>query len=239
MLAEEAEALAARIRLIDANLDARRHEAPAHHTPPPFPAPPKRSALLPPTSPRAGIASRMKCCMWAPAAPSPSIGNVHDWTSGGRSAESELLDYRNASIESLTASLAQASRAKIPKLVHQSWKSCTIPPRQRAWQQHSESVHGWRTWLWTDEGNRDLIRKEFPSFIGLFDSYDMNIKRIDAVRYFYMFLYGKSPQARALGRTPKSGSMLTACGLLATVGPRALPWCMLAPAFRITQMNIT
>ena len=43
----------------------------------------------------------------------------------------------------------------------------------------------WRTWLWTDDDNRDFMRSEFPSFLKLYDSYDMHIKRVDMVRYFY------------------------------------------------------
>ena len=59
-------------------------------------------------------------------------------------------------------------------------------------QGHCEAVlpTAWRMWLWTDEGNRDLVARHFPSFLGLFDGYDLPIQRADAARYFYMWLYG-------------------------------------------------
>ena len=48
----------------------------------------------------------------------------------------------------------------------------------------------WSMWLWTDEDNRELIARDFPSFLPLYDGYDVKIKRIDAVRYFYLYKYG-------------------------------------------------
>ena len=80
----------------------------------------------------------------------------------------------------------------IPHVLHQSWKGCTVPPRQRIWQEHCERVlpADWEMWLWTDEANRQLIARHFPSFLTLYDAYDLHIKRVDAVRFFYMWLYG-------------------------------------------------
>ena len=44
--------------------------------------------------------------------------------------------------------------------------------------------------LHTDEDNRAFIAREFPAYLGMYDSYDVHIKRVDAVRYFYLYRYG-------------------------------------------------
>jgi hypothetical protein len=81
----------------------------------------------------------------------------------------------------------------IPAAVHQSWKMCgNLNHRQRAWHHHTAKVlpQNWSMWLWRDADNRALIARDFPSFLDLYDGYDTHIKRIDAVRYFYLFRYG-------------------------------------------------
>lgn len=81
---------------------------------------------------------------------------------------------------------------RIPPLLHQSWKSCTLPFRQNVWQQQCERVlaKNWTSLLWTDDDNRDFIATHYPSFLKLYDGYDVKIKRIDAVRYFYLWHFG-------------------------------------------------
>jgi mannosyltransferase OCH1-like enzyme len=62
------------------------------------------------------------------------------------------------------------------------------------WQQHCQRLNpAWDAWQWTDAGNDDIIAREFPSFVQLFQQYDMKIKRIDAVRLFYLFLFAGGP----------------------------------------------
>lgn len=87
---------------------------------------------------------------------------------------------------------SKAASATVPTLLHQSWKSCSINPDQSSWRRQCERVlpSSWRTWLWTDDDNRDFMRSEFPSFLKLYDSYDMHIKRVDMVRYFYLWRFG-------------------------------------------------
>ena len=72
---------------------------------------------------------------------------------GSRDATSAIVNY--------TAEL------QIPKIIHQSWKTCTVPNQQRAWQEHCERVHGqeWKHWLWTDEDNRQFIAEKYPDFL--------------------------------------------------------------------------
>lgn len=80
----------------------------------------------------------------------------------------------------------------IPQKIFQTWKEKHI---------ENEILKGWQnSWiienpnyeynLWTDEENRNFIEKEFPDFLSVYDNYDKNIKRVDAVRYFYLLKYG-------------------------------------------------
>lgn len=82
--------------------------------------------------------------------------------------------------------------APASRIVHQSWRSCNVRADQRLWQQHCARVlpSGWVVWLWTDEDNRRLIATDFPEYLEMYDRYDSHIKRIDAVRYFYLHRYG-------------------------------------------------
>ena len=80
----------------------------------------------------------------------------------------------------------------IPQILHQSWRTCRLPTVAEAWREQTAKalLPSWKMWLWTDQDNRAFIEKEFPSFLPLFDGYDVAIKRIDAVRYFYLYRYG-------------------------------------------------
>lgn len=79
-----------------------------------------------------------------------------------------------------------------PKRIFQTWKSkLDIPDNFRYWQgtflkHHPDAEYT----LWDDDDNRRFIAQHYPWFLETFDSYDMNIKRADAVRYFYLYKYG-------------------------------------------------
>ena len=87
---------------------------------------------------------------------------------------------------------SQSGGSSVPPLLHQSWKNCSVPLRQRMCQQRCDTIlpQNWSMWLWTDQDNRAFIAREFPSFLELYDNYDVHIKRVDAVRYFYLYRYG-------------------------------------------------
>lgn len=44
--------------------------------------------------------------------------------------------------------------------------------------------------LWTDKMSRELIEKDYPWFLPVFDSYPYNIQRADVIRYFVLHKYG-------------------------------------------------
>jgi hypothetical protein len=94
---------------------------------------------------------------------------------------------------SLLRWLSRPQQPAVPKILHQTWRSCTLPRRQRAWREECRRVLSgshWAMQLHTDEDNRAFIAREFPAYLGMYDSYDVHIKRVDAVRYFYLYRYG-------------------------------------------------
>ena len=81
----------------------------------------------------------------------------------------------------------------IPKRVFQTWKNKSIDDNplmkqwHTTWKKHNPS---YEHVLWDDDDNRDFININFPSFLTIYDSYNINIKRVDSVRYFYLLKYG-------------------------------------------------
>lgn len=79
----------------------------------------------------------------------------------------------------------------IPKIVHQSWKTTSLPPIFRILRHRCQTVNkDYQFKLWTDKTNRKLIEDHYPWFLKTYDNYDVNIKRVDAARYFYLHRFG-------------------------------------------------
>lgn len=79
----------------------------------------------------------------------------------------------------------------IPKIIHQTWKTNTLPDNFKRWSTECKKIHDdWDHFLWSDDDNRNFIAQEYPNFLPIYDSYDVNIKRVDAVRYFYLYHFG-------------------------------------------------
>lgn len=65
---------------------------------------------------------------------------------------------------------------------HPSWPVC-----QKSWR---DNFSHYTYTMWTDEDIIKFIRERFPRFLPIFTTYDANIKRIDAFRYFLLYDYG-------------------------------------------------
>jgi mannosyltransferase OCH1-like enzyme len=79
----------------------------------------------------------------------------------------------------------------IPKIIHQTWRNETIPPAWRAAQESCQRLHGdWEYMLWTDDKSADFIASEYPWMRETWESYEFNIERADAIRYFVLAHYG-------------------------------------------------
>ena len=61
---------------------------------------------------------------------------------------------------------------KIPKIIHQTWKTNNVPEKCKEWvKSWKEKNPGWDYRLWTDEDNRNLIKEYFPKFLKIYDSF--------------------------------------------------------------------
>jgi len=87
------------------------------------------------------------------------------------------------------------SHTGIPKIIHH-----ICPKDFRRW--HSHWFIGLESWLrlypepeythmyWYDDELNKFIESDFPWFLEMFNSYDVNIKRIDMIRPFILYKYG-------------------------------------------------
>lgn len=86
------------------------------------------------------------------------------------------------------------SAPPLPKIIHQQWKTDTIPDGvfteyHAQWKKLFPEPE-YKHMLWTDESGRKLIADHFPWFLDAFDGYSMNIQRADSMRYFILYKYG-------------------------------------------------
>merc|ERR1740121_826061 len=50
--------------------------------------------------------------------------------------------------------------------------------------------HGWNLSLWDEEANRRVVQEHYPWFLTTYDGMDKTIKKLDAMRYVYMHMFG-------------------------------------------------
>lgn len=79
----------------------------------------------------------------------------------------------------------------IPKILHQLWRTETIPDQ---WVHSVETVKryhpGWEYRLWTHEMMDDYVRNEQPDLFPIYDSFTRRIMRVDVFRYAVMYDIG-------------------------------------------------
>lgn len=85
----------------------------------------------------------------------------------------------------------QVDVTKIPRIIHQMYKTTTIPPH---WQPSPEA---WKRYhpdyqyiFWTDAKLRAFISDYAPWFLPTYDNYSEPIQRADVSRYFLLYFYG-------------------------------------------------
>lgn len=80
---------------------------------------------------------------------------------------------------------------RIPRILHQSWRTARLENFQKEWQKTWLANHpDWTYMFWTDPDNRRLVAEHFPWFLDVYDALPSNIQRADCARYFYMLLFG-------------------------------------------------
>jgi len=79
----------------------------------------------------------------------------------------------------------------IPKIIHQTWKTTTIPEK---WKQAADSckqLHpDFQYILWTDQAMDSFVKQEYPVFYKTYTAYAYHIQRCDAFRYLVLYKYG-------------------------------------------------
>ena len=76
----------------------------------------------------------------------------------------------------------------IPKIIHQQARSLNqVTTFSKQWQ---DRYPDHRYILWDDASARELIESKFSFFLQTYDSYPMNIQRVDASRYFILYHFG-------------------------------------------------
>ncbi len=87
--------------------------------------------------------------------------------------------------------LTQDSGSPFPRLIFQTWKTKTLPDKFATWSATWKKYHPhYKHVLWTDEENRNFVKEHYPHFLSIYDNYDRNIMRVDAVRYFFLHHHG-------------------------------------------------
>ena len=85
----------------------------------------------------------------------------------------------------------QRPLTQFPKIIHQTWKNREVPEPFAFWSSSWKRLHpDYEYRLWTDADNLEFIATHYPDFVEEFLSFDQHIKRVDAVRYFYLYHYG-------------------------------------------------
>ena len=79
----------------------------------------------------------------------------------------------------------------IPLLIHQTWKTTTIPVEwvgyRDSWLRHHPA---WRHVLWTDDDLERLVVERYPWFLPAFRAFPRQIQRVDAGKYFVLHACG-------------------------------------------------
>ena len=85
-----------------------------------------------------------------------------------------------------------AEQHVIPKVVHQTWKTHTVPDHWKESEQSWRALekHGWTYILWDDTEIDAFISDNYPWFLEQFRGYKRGISRADAVRPFLLHKYG-------------------------------------------------
>jgi Glycosyltransferase sugar-binding region containing DXD motif len=88
---------------------------------------------------------------------------------------------------------------KLPKIIHQQWMAGDVPNKDNhrrfgdwhaAWQVHFPPSEGYTHMLWTDEKLLEFMKENYAWFLPTYESYNTDIQRIDASRYFLLHHYG-------------------------------------------------
>ena len=79
----------------------------------------------------------------------------------------------------------------IPKILHQTWKTHSLPADYQVLQQWLKQLHPtWEYRFYDDAACREVVRQQMPSFLPLYDQYPTHIQRIDVFRLVTVYIVG-------------------------------------------------
>lgn len=79
----------------------------------------------------------------------------------------------------------------IPKIVHQTWKTKTLPNIYVENSERWKRMHpNYLYFLYDDQDLRNIVKGAFPEYLDFYDKMTSNIERVDFSRYVMMYVYG-------------------------------------------------
>ena len=79
----------------------------------------------------------------------------------------------------------------IPKIIHQTWKTKTVPEKWKESVDSCKQLHAdFQHIIWTDKDMEKFVKEEYPDFYKTYKSYTYHIQRCDAFRYLVLYKYG-------------------------------------------------
>jgi hypothetical protein len=80
-----------------------------------------------------------------------------------------------------------------PKILHQTWKTRDLSGIEefRLCAESWKRLHpDYDYRLWDDRDNEEFVREHFEAYFPTWRAFDKNIKRLDSIRYMWMYVYG-------------------------------------------------
>lgn len=90
-----------------------------------------------------------------------------------------------------SASVPYVAMTRIPRIIHQLWKTDSLPMRWRGAVESLRRYHkGWDYRLWTDASMDRHVRTRHPDLYPVFVGMNRHIMRVDVFRYVLMHDFG-------------------------------------------------
>ncbi len=143
---------------------------------------------------RPTLKSRIWMSMSAVGNSTRAITSQYFNSSGLRSSGSNLQQIMKITKAALINQIPVSDhtmKPKIPHILHQTWDSYMVPTVFKSWIHSWIKRHPhWEYWFWTPAQVKQLLRKYYPRYLGMYNKYPEMIKKTDAMRYFIMERYG-------------------------------------------------
>ena len=113
----------------------------------------------------------------------------YSWMTSSDTNSTNSADTNDTS--STNSSVQRKSPVTIPQLIHRSWKTMDIPLVYKPLKDNCDRLHPkWTSILWTDGDNYELVKREYPEYLYIYNRFPMAINKADFIRYLYMYHYG-------------------------------------------------